>query len=269
MARRDDSKFSTRLEDAAKARAEMLAKAKARVEAAKEGAEERNKERLAVAAAREERQKQRAEEKRLAAIEAEKNKAALEEARKKAEEEAKLAAAKAAEEAIAQKAEMEAAQKAARDAKYAARKERGKKKALAKPVRSCRQPRCRQAPAFLTRYVRKKSYASADSSTIISPTGMEAPMRHRGCAAPVCPYGIDRHINQPRPEIDLRAQRQDLRVVPGRQPPFDQNRHGEIDKGLAEIVEGAQQPARDFAYRRRRFIARAEIVRQALVFGRH
>ena len=38
MARRDDSKFSTRLEDAAKARAEMLAKAKARAEAAKEAA---------------------------------------------------------------------------------------------------------------------------------------------------------------------------------------------------------------------------------------
>ena len=44
------------------------------------------------------------------------------------EEEEKIAAAKAAEEAEAKKAADEIAQKAARDAKYAARKERGKKK---------------------------------------------------------------------------------------------------------------------------------------------
>ena len=55
MTRRDESKFSNRLEDAQKARAEMLAKAKARVEAAKAGAGERTKERLAIAKAREER----------------------------------------------------------------------------------------------------------------------------------------------------------------------------------------------------------------------
>ena len=65
---------------------------------------------------------------RLAAIEEEKNRAANEAARKKAEEEEKIAAAKAAEEAEAKKAADEIAQKAARDAKYAARKERGKKK---------------------------------------------------------------------------------------------------------------------------------------------
>ena len=61
MKRRDESKFSTRLEDAAKARAEMLAKAKARVEAAKASAPALAKERMALSAARDERHKQRAE----------------------------------------------------------------------------------------------------------------------------------------------------------------------------------------------------------------
>ena len=55
MALRDDQKFSERMNTAAKARAEMLEKAKARAEAAKAGFEDRTKERLAVAAAREER----------------------------------------------------------------------------------------------------------------------------------------------------------------------------------------------------------------------
>ena len=175
--RRDESKFSNRLEDAAKARAEMLAKAKARAEAAKAGADDRTKERLAIAAAREERQKQRAEEKRLAAIEAEKNKVAIEAARKKAEEEAKIAAAKAAEEAKAQKAREEAEQKAARDAKYAARKERGKKEALGAvlltagvPVARCSRTSVRSAWLPIWRQ-RPKLLAPKSSRAIIGITG--------------------------------------------------------------------------------------------------
>jgi hypothetical protein len=128
MARRDDSKYSNRMEDAAKARADMLVKVKARAEAAKEGADDRAKERQALAVERDKRQALRAEEKAKAAIEAEKNKIALEAARKKAEEEDRLAVAQAAEDAKEKKAADEIAQKAARDAKYAARKERGKKK---------------------------------------------------------------------------------------------------------------------------------------------
>ena len=52
MAIRDDQKFSERMNTAAKARAEMLAKVKARAEAAKATADERAKERAAIAAAR-------------------------------------------------------------------------------------------------------------------------------------------------------------------------------------------------------------------------
>ncbi len=52
MAIRDDQNFSERMSTAAKARAEMLAKAKARAEAAKAKLEETAEERKAVAAAR-------------------------------------------------------------------------------------------------------------------------------------------------------------------------------------------------------------------------
>ena len=55
MAPHKDQKFSDRMSTAAKARAEMLAKAKARAEAAKATAGERAKERGAIAAARDER----------------------------------------------------------------------------------------------------------------------------------------------------------------------------------------------------------------------
>ena len=92
MPRQDDEKFSNRLDTAAKARAEMLAKAKARAEAAKANFAAKAGERIALAAAREERQKKRAEEKRLAAIEAEKQRVLAEQARIKAEEEAKIQA---------------------------------------------------------------------------------------------------------------------------------------------------------------------------------
>ena len=56
--RQDDEKFSNRLETAAKARAEMLAKAKARAEAAKVNFAAKAGERMAIAAAREERAEQ-------------------------------------------------------------------------------------------------------------------------------------------------------------------------------------------------------------------
>ena len=69
----------------------MLAKAKARAEAAKATADERAKERRAIAAARDERQAKRAEEK-AGRRRSRKAPAAEEEARRKAEEEAKLAA---------------------------------------------------------------------------------------------------------------------------------------------------------------------------------
>ena len=90
--------------------------------------EEDNERYIALLESLDDRKHPSAEEKRLAAIEAEKNKEAIEAARKKAEEEARIAAQKAAEEARAKKAALEAEQKAKRDAKYAARKERGKKK---------------------------------------------------------------------------------------------------------------------------------------------
>ena len=67
MAQRDDSKYSNRLEDAQKARAAMLEKAKASAEEARKKLEAGAPERAAIAAARDERQKQKAEEKRLAA----------------------------------------------------------------------------------------------------------------------------------------------------------------------------------------------------------
>ena len=50
MAPHKDQKFNERMETAAKARAEMLAKAKERAEAAKATADERAKERAAIAA---------------------------------------------------------------------------------------------------------------------------------------------------------------------------------------------------------------------------
>ncbi len=68
--RKDDEKFSNRMETAAKARSEMLAKAKARAEAAKVNFEAKAGERMAIAAARDVRAKQRAEEKAKAALEA-------------------------------------------------------------------------------------------------------------------------------------------------------------------------------------------------------
>ncbi len=89
MAQRDDSKYSNRLEDAQKARAAMLEKAKVRAEEARKKLQETAGERAAIAAA----------------IEAE---------RVKREEADKLVA-------------LLAEQKAARDAKYAARKDRQKK----------------------------------------------------------------------------------------------------------------------------------------------
>ena len=72
MAGFKETKFNDRMDTAAKARAEMLAKAKARAEAAKINFESKTEERKAIAEAREQRAAKRAEEKRLAAIEAEK-----------------------------------------------------------------------------------------------------------------------------------------------------------------------------------------------------
>jgi hypothetical protein len=92
MPRQDNEKFSNRLETAAKARAEMLAKAKARAESAKANFEAKASERMAIATAREERAKQRAEEKRLAIITAEKRRQEEEELRRQAEIEAKAQA---------------------------------------------------------------------------------------------------------------------------------------------------------------------------------
>jgi hypothetical protein len=88
--RKDDEKFSNRMETAAMARAEMLAKARA--VAAKINFETKTEERKAIAEAREQRAVKRAEEKRIAAIEAEKRRKEEEERRKRAEIEAKLQA---------------------------------------------------------------------------------------------------------------------------------------------------------------------------------
>ncbi len=128
MAQRDDSKYSNRLEDAQKARAAMLEKAKLRAEEARKKLQDTAGERAAIAAARDERQKQKAEEKRLAAERAIADAKAAEEARIKAEEEAKIEAERKKEQDLLDHMAREAEQKAARDARYAARKERGKKK---------------------------------------------------------------------------------------------------------------------------------------------
>jgi len=128
MAQRDDSKFSNRLEDAQKARATMLEKAKARAEEARKKLAETAGDRAAAAAAKEQRQKQKEEEKRLAALRAVEDSKAAEAARIKAEAEAKIEAERRKEQELLDHMAREADQKAARDAKYAARKERGKKK---------------------------------------------------------------------------------------------------------------------------------------------
>jgi hypothetical protein len=127
MALRDDQKFSERMNTAAKARAEMLAKVKARAEAGKVGSDERAKERAAIAKARDERLAQRAEEKARLAAEAETLRVAEEEARKTAAEEAKVAAAKTKEDELQKMMVLLEEQKSARDARYAARKDRQKK----------------------------------------------------------------------------------------------------------------------------------------------
>ena len=88
MAQRDESKYSNRLEDAQKARAAMLEKAKQRAEEARKKLDAGAPERAAAAAAKAERQRQKEEEKRLAAERAAAEAKAAEEARIKAEEEA-------------------------------------------------------------------------------------------------------------------------------------------------------------------------------------
>ncbi len=128
MAGFKETKFNDRIGTAQAARQAQLEKVKALAAAAKEKAGERAAERLAIAKARDERQAQRAEEKRIAAAEAEKRRIAEEEARRKAEEEAKLASQRAKEEEATKMRQLLNDQKAARDAKYAARKERNKKK---------------------------------------------------------------------------------------------------------------------------------------------
>ncbi len=128
MAQRDDSKYSNRLEDAQKARAAMLEKSKVRAEEARKKLQDTAGERAAIAAARDERKRLKEEEKRLAADRAIAEAKAAEEARIKAEEEAKVEAARQKEQDLLDHMAREAEQKAARDARYAARKERGKKK---------------------------------------------------------------------------------------------------------------------------------------------
>lgn len=127
MAGFKETKFDDRLATQQKARAEMLAKAKARAEEARRKLEETAGERAALAKARDERQKQKEEAKRQAAEAAEKARVEAEE-RKKREEEEAVAAAEAAKREEADKlVQLLADQKAARDARYAARKERQKK----------------------------------------------------------------------------------------------------------------------------------------------
>ena len=127
MAQRDHSKFSTRLEDAQKARTAMLEKAKARAEESRKKLQDTAGERAAAAAAREERQKQKAEEKIKAAEAAEKARIENEERAKREAEEAKLEAERAKREEADKLVQLLAEQKALRDAKYAARKDRQKK----------------------------------------------------------------------------------------------------------------------------------------------
>ena len=122
MAGFKETKFNDRMDTAAKARAEMLAKAKIRAEAAKVNFESKTEERKAIVVARDERAARRTEEKRLAAIETEKRRKEEEERRKQAEIEAKAQAEREHEERVAAMEALETEQKAKRDARYAARK---------------------------------------------------------------------------------------------------------------------------------------------------
>ncbi len=94
MAQRDDSKFSNRLEDAQKARAAMLEKAKARAEEARARLAAGAGDRAAAAAAKEQRQKQKEEESASPPLRAVEEAKAAEEARIKAEAEARIEAAR-------------------------------------------------------------------------------------------------------------------------------------------------------------------------------
>ena len=120
----DPNKFGDRLSDAAKARAAMLEKARARMAALAESKPERDAERARIAADRAEREEQRriekeARQKREAEERAAAEAARLEAARLEAEERDRKA-----NEEKNKLAQILADQKAARDARYAARKSR-------------------------------------------------------------------------------------------------------------------------------------------------
>ena len=124
MRNRHDIGFGDRLSAGAKARAERLERARARLKANEETAAERQQARQKLVADRDARQAARAAAKR--------EEAERLEAQRKADEEVRLAAERAEAEAREQKKREESAklaqilvdQKAARDARYAARKAR-------------------------------------------------------------------------------------------------------------------------------------------------
>jgi hypothetical protein len=121
-----DINFSDRLNTGAKAKAEQLARAKARLKANAETADERHQARQKLVAEREARIAARGAAKRAEAERLETERRAEEEARLAAEREAAEALARKKEEERAKLAQILIDQKAARDARYAARKARSR-----------------------------------------------------------------------------------------------------------------------------------------------
>jgi len=124
----DPNKFGDRLGDAAKARAAMLEKARAKLAALNETKPERDAERARIAAEREKREEQRKIEKDARARREAEERAAAEAARIEAERLAAIERDRAANEEREKLARLLTEQKAARDARYAARKQRSGKR---------------------------------------------------------------------------------------------------------------------------------------------
>jgi hypothetical protein len=122
----DPNKFGDRLGDAAKARAAMLEKARAKLAALNETKPERDAERARIAKEREAREATRKAEKETRAKREAEERAAAEVARLETVRLAAEERERAANEEKAKLAKLLTDQKAARDARYAARKARQK-----------------------------------------------------------------------------------------------------------------------------------------------
>jgi hypothetical protein len=124
----DPNKFGDRMSDAAKARAAMLEKARAKMAALAETKPERDAERAKIAAERAKREEQRKIEKEARLKREAEERAAAEAARIEAARLAEEERNRAANEEREMLAKLLIDQKAARDARYAARKQRSGKR---------------------------------------------------------------------------------------------------------------------------------------------